>query len=64
MLGNNLVTPVTVFPVSDLELLVCLAIQLMSIGVVVDCTNCGGAVVLTICQSNRNGNAGKPLARV
>ncbi|KAG1739657.1 hypothetical protein EDB19DRAFT_1908677 [Suillus lakei] len=34
-----------------------------SIGLVVDCTYCGLAVLLTICQSDKNGNAGKPMAR-
>jgi hypothetical protein len=35
-----------------------------SIGLVVDCPNCGIAVPVTICQSDKNGNAGKPMARV
>ncbi|KAF8834038.1 hypothetical protein BDN67DRAFT_985611, partial [Paxillus ammoniavirescens] len=64
MLGNNLTTSVTALPASDLELLVRLAIRLTSVRLVVDCTNCGGAVVLTICQSDKNGNARKPMVRL
>ncbi|KAG1732328.1 hypothetical protein EDD22DRAFT_1053933 [Suillus occidentalis] len=35
-------------------------LRMSSIGLVVDCTYCGLAVSLTICQSDKNGNGGKP----
>ncbi|KAG1752223.1 hypothetical protein EDB19DRAFT_1903610 [Suillus lakei] len=38
-------------------------LRMSLIGLVVDFTYCGLAVSLTICQSDRNGNAGKLMAR-
>ncbi|KAF8546334.1 hypothetical protein OG21DRAFT_1527896 [Imleria badia] len=48
---------------SDVTLLNGLNIRLTSIGLVLDCEGCGNAIVITFCQSDHNGNAGKPLAR-
>jgi len=39
-------------------------LRMTSIGLSVDCTVCGAAIQLTICQSDRNANAGKPMAGV
>jgi hypothetical protein len=39
-------------------------LQMLSIRLVVDCTYCGLAISLTICQSDKNGNGRKPMARV
>ena len=41
-----------------------LNIRLTSIGLVVDCECCGKALALTLCQMDRHGNSGKPMARV
>ena len=48
----------------DLRILAELSVRIAGIGLVVDCSKCGGAVPLTICQSDRSGNQGKPMARV
>lgn len=48
----------------DLRVLSELAIYVTTIGLVVDCAKCGSAVPLTIRQSDRHGNKGKPMARV
>jgi hypothetical protein len=49
---------------ADLTLLAQLLIRLSPTGLVTDCTSCGGAVALSICRSDKNGNGGKPMARV
>ena len=41
-----------------------LSIKTTSVGLAIDCTVCGGSAMLSICQSDKNGNAGKPVARV
>ena len=41
-----------------------LNLRLTSIGLVMDCEGCGNAITLTLYQSDRKGNAGKPMARV
>jgi len=51
-------------PPPQLPLIPGTALRMTSIGLVVDCLSCGAAVPVTICQSDRNGNAGKPMARV
>lgn len=51
-------------PPPQLPLIPGTALRMTSIGLVVDCLTCGVAVTVTICQSDRNGNAGKPMARV
>ncbi|KAG2336492.1 hypothetical protein BDR05DRAFT_953322 [Suillus weaverae] len=38
-------------------------LRMSSIGLMIDCTYCGLAVSLTICQSDKNSNARKPMAR-
>ncbi|KAG1775787.1 hypothetical protein EV702DRAFT_1046677 [Suillus placidus] len=50
-------------PPPQLPLIPGTALRMTSIGLVVDCLTCGVAVPVTICQSDRNGNAGKPMAR-
>ncbi|KAG1795002.1 hypothetical protein EV424DRAFT_1547694 [Suillus variegatus] len=50
-------------PPPQLPLIPGTALRMTSIGLVVDCLTCGVAVTVTICQSDRNGNAGKPMAR-
>jgi hypothetical protein len=39
------------------------AVRLTGIGLVIDCKQWGAAVPLSMCQSNKSGNAGKPMAR-
>ena len=41
-----------------------LGIKTTSVELAIDCTVCGGLAMLSICQSDKNGNAGKPVARV
>ncbi|KAG1760636.1 hypothetical protein EDD22DRAFT_848369 [Suillus occidentalis] len=48
---------------ADITLLAQLLIRLSPTGLVTDCTSCGGAVALSICRSDKNGNGGKPMAR-
>ena len=48
----------------EVSLLADLRLRLTSIGLVIDCDVCGNAVALTFCQTDRNGNAGKPMAMV
>ncbi|KAG2133105.1 hypothetical protein BD769DRAFT_1386266 [Suillus cothurnatus] len=50
-------------PPPQLPLIPGTALRMTSIGLVVDCLSCGAAVPVMICQSDRNGNAGKPMAR-
>ncbi|KAG2134965.1 hypothetical protein BD769DRAFT_1385590 [Suillus cothurnatus] len=49
---------------ADITLLAQLLIRLSPTGIVTDCTSCGGAVALSICRSDKNGNGGKPTARL
>lgn len=49
---------------ADHAFLATLSLRQSSIGLVIDCTTCGGAVPITICISDQNGNSGKPMARV
>ncbi|KAG2338605.1 hypothetical protein BDR05DRAFT_1004050 [Suillus weaverae] len=51
-------------PPPQLPLIPGTALRMTSIGLVVDCLTCGVAIPVTICQSDRNGNAGKPMARL
>ncbi|KAF8553449.1 WD40 repeat-like protein [Imleria badia] len=48
---------------SDQALLARFHVNLTSVGLAVDCTKCGGSAMLSICKSDRNGNAGKPVAK-
>ncbi|KAG1812461.1 uncharacterized protein BJ212DRAFT_1483099 [Suillus subaureus] len=48
---------------ADITLLAQLLIRLSPTGFITDCTSCGGAVTLSICRSDKNGNGGKPMAR-
>ncbi|KAG1731955.1 hypothetical protein EDD22DRAFT_852808, partial [Suillus occidentalis] len=48
---------------ADITLLAQLLIRLSPTGLVTDCTSCGGAVALSICRSDKNGNGEKPMAR-
>jgi hypothetical protein len=56
--------PATPLQEDDMHILTGLSIRVASIGLIIDCSKCGGAVPLTICQSDRSGNKGKPKARV
>ncbi|KAG1811238.1 uncharacterized protein BJ212DRAFT_1483896 [Suillus subaureus] len=46
----------------DLAFLSSFALHHSAAGLVTDCTSCGGAVPITICHSDKNGNEGKPMA--
>ncbi|KAG1809234.1 hypothetical protein EV424DRAFT_1543115 [Suillus variegatus] len=48
---------------ADVAFLAKLALRESAVGLVTDCTNCGGTVPITICRSNADGNSGKPMAR-
>ncbi|KAG2029610.1 hypothetical protein BDR03DRAFT_987641 [Suillus americanus] len=48
---------------ADVAFLARLALHESAVGLVTDCTNCGGTVPITICRSDANGNSGKPMAR-
>ena len=56
--------PATPLQEDDMRILAELSIHVAGVGLVIDCSKCGGAVPLTICQSDRSGNKGKPMARV
>ncbi|KAG1823302.1 hypothetical protein EV424DRAFT_1607712 [Suillus variegatus] len=49
---------------ADVAFLAKLTLRESAVGLVTDCTNCGGTVPITICRSDANGNSGKPMARV
>ncbi|KAG2121179.1 hypothetical protein BD769DRAFT_1671653 [Suillus cothurnatus] len=48
---------------ADVAFLARLSLRESAVGLVTDCTNCGGTVPITICRSDANGNSGKPMAR-
>ncbi|KAG2336605.1 hypothetical protein BDR05DRAFT_1005703 [Suillus weaverae] len=48
---------------ADHAFLAVLSLQESSIGLVINCTTCGGAAPITICISDQNGNLEKPMAR-
>ncbi|KAG2114123.1 hypothetical protein DEU56DRAFT_985166 [Suillus clintonianus] len=50
-------------PPAELAVIAGTALRMTMIGLVFDCLVCGMAIPLTICQSDLNGNAGKPMAR-
>lgn len=39
-----------------------LNLHVTTIGIVLDCEGCGNDISLTLCQTDRRGNAGKPMA--
>ncbi|KAG1852772.1 hypothetical protein DFJ58DRAFT_884468 [Suillus subalutaceus] len=47
---------------NDLAFLSSLVLRHSAVGLVTDCESCGGAVPITICRSDKNGNEGKPMA--
>ncbi|KAG6376684.1 hypothetical protein JVT61DRAFT_1699 [Boletus reticuloceps] len=55
--------PALLLQEDDSCLLASLSIYVTAIGLVVDCAKCGSAVLLSVCQSDRNGNKGKLMAR-
>ncbi|KAG6375796.1 hypothetical protein JVT61DRAFT_2649 [Boletus reticuloceps] len=55
--------PASLLQEDDSRLLASLSIYVTAIGLVVDCAKCGSAVPLSVCQSDHNGNKGKPMAR-
>ncbi|KAG1801320.1 hypothetical protein EV424DRAFT_1545433 [Suillus variegatus] len=48
---------------ADIVLLAQLFLRLSPTGLITDCTNCGGAVSMSICRTDRSSNGGKPMAR-
>jgi hypothetical protein len=56
--------PATPLHEDDMHILTGLSIRVAGIGLVINCSKCGGAVPLTIYQSDRSGNKDKPMARV
>ncbi|KAG1866138.1 hypothetical protein F4604DRAFT_1928150 [Suillus subluteus] len=50
-------------PPAELPVIAGTPLRMTMTGLVIECLVCGMAIPLTICQSDLNGNAGKPMAR-
>jgi hypothetical protein len=49
---------------ADLAFIASLSLRVEPFGLAIDCPTCGGTVPITICVSDKHGNAGKPMAKV
>ncbi|KAG2121111.1 hypothetical protein DEU56DRAFT_918349 [Suillus clintonianus] len=48
---------------ADLAFIASLSLRVEPFGLAIDCPTCGGTVPITICVSDKHGNAGKPMAK-